>query len=59
MAPKPVPQRLDELEAAVLKDRTLLESTARLSLQTAHRVQSAATQRSLIAFFKGDCQKDY
>lgn len=48
-----VQRQLDDLSRQVTTNRTLLESTSRLALQTAHRVQSANTQRSIISFWKG------
>ena len=47
-------ERIDGLVADMEKQQQLLNSTARLCLQTSHRQQSDTTRRSLVCFVKAD-----
>jgi hypothetical protein len=47
-------ERIDGLVADMEKQSQLLNSTARLCLQTSHRQQSDTTRRSLVCFVKSD-----
>lgn len=47
-------ERIDALAARVDKQDQLLQSTARLSLQSSHRLQSESAKRTLVCFIKED-----